>query len=311
MKKLIIQFVVLFLPLMLWAQQDAQYTQYMYNMSVINPGYTTDNFGVLTLGGLHRSQWSGVVGAPNSSNLFAHLPINNKIEVGMSIINDNIGNVVKENNLFFDVAYKLDLEDLGNISFGIKSGFTLFDVNFNGFVLESGDIFTDPDFENNINKTFFNFGTGIYYNTENYYVGLSVPNILSSKHLDRNNGKYQGTENSHFYLTGGYVFELDNQFKIKSAFMLKSVKGAPITLDLTANVLYNNKVEFGLGYRVKDAISGMVNFSVTPEFRIGYAYDYTISNLGPFSTGSHEIIILYNMFLSNLNKGFDKSPRFF
>jgi type IX secretion system PorP/SprF family membrane protein len=142
-------------------------------------------------------------------------------------------------------------------------------------------------------------------------VGLSVPNILSSKHLDRNNGKYQGTENSHFYLTGGYVFELDNQFKIKPTFMLKSVKGAPITLDLTANVLYNNKVEFGLGYRVKDAISGMVNFSVTPEFRIGYAYDHTISNLGPFSTGSHEIIILYNMFLSNLNKGFDKSPRFF
>jgi type IX secretion system PorP/SprF family membrane protein len=311
MKNLTLKLVVLLAPLMLWAQQDAQYTQYMYNMSVINPGYTTDNFGVLTLGGLHRSQWSGVVGAPYSSNLFAHIPLNNNIEVGASIINDNIGDVVKENNLFFDVAYKLNLEELGTISFGIKTGFTLFDVNFNGFSLESGDVFTDPDFETNINKTFFNFGTGVYYNTENYYVGFSIPNILNSKHLDRNNGKYQGTENAHVYVTGGYVFDLNDQFKIKPAFMMKSVKGSPIALDITANVLYNNKVEFGLGYRIEDALSGMVNFSVTPEFRIGYAYDHTISNLGPFSTGSHEIILLYNLFISNLNKGFEKSPRFF
>ncbi|MDP3311820.1 type IX secretion system membrane protein PorP/SprF [Lutibacter sp.] len=311
MRKLILQFIVLFIPFLMWSQQDAQYTQYMYNMSVINPAYTTDNIGVISIGGLHRSQWAGIVGAPKSSNLFAHTPINNNVEIGLTLINDNVGDVVKENNFFVDVAYKLDLEENGNLSFGIKTGITLFDVNFNGFALESGDVFTDPDFDTNINQSFFNFGAGAYYNTNNYYIGLSIPNILKSKHLDRNNGKYQGTEQAHIFLTGGYVVELNNLFKLKPAFMAKSVKGSPITLDITANMLYNNKVEFGIGYRIKDAFSGMINFSVSPEFRIGYAYDHTISNLGPFNSGSHELIVLYDLFILKPTNGFDKSPRFF
>jgi type IX secretion system PorP/SprF family membrane protein len=177
--------------------------------------------------------------------------------------------------------------------------------------LESGDVFTDPDFAENINQSFLNFGAGVYYNTDNYYVGLSVPAILNAKHLDRNNGKYQGSEQAHTYLTGGYVFEINELFKFKPAFMAKAVKGAPISLDLTANVLFDNKVEFGVGYRLEDAFSGMVNFKATPELRIGYAYDHTISNLGPFSSGSHEIFILYDLNILNTNKGFDKSPRFF
>lgn len=295
----------------MWSQQDAQYTQYMYNMSVINPAYTTDNIGVVNLGALHRTQWVGANGAPKSSNIFAHTPINENVEVGFSLVNDNIGDVVKENNLYADFAYKLNLEENGQLSFGLKAGVTFFDVNFNGFVLESGDVFTDPDFAENINQSFFNVGAGVYYNTENYYVGLSVPAILNAKHLDRNNGKYQGTEEAHTYLTGGYVFEINELFKFKPAFMAKMVKGAPISLDLTANVLFDNKVEFGVGYRLDDAFSGMVNFKATPELRIGYAYDHTISNLGPFSSGSHELFILYDLNILNTNKGFEKSPRFF
>jgi type IX secretion system PorP/SprF family membrane protein len=293
----------------MWSQQDAQYTQYMYNMSVVNPAYTTGNIGVINLGALHRTQWVGVDGAPKSSNIFVHAPINEKIEVGFSLVNDNIGDVVKENNLYVDIAYKLNFEENGSLSFGLKTGVTFFDVNFNGFELESGDVFTDPDFAENINESYFNMGAGIYYNTDNYYIGLSIPNILDAKHLDRDNGKYQGTEQAHTFLTGGYVFEINELFKLKPAFMAKAVKGAPISLDLTANVLYNNKVEFGVGYRLEDAFSGMVNFKATPELRIGYAYDHTISNLGPFSSGSHEIFILYDLGL--LNKSSDTSPRFF
>jgi type IX secretion system PorP/SprF family membrane protein len=311
MKNILISFIALMTTVVLWSQQDAQYTQYMYNMSVVNPAYTTGNMGVVNLGALHRTQWVGANGAPKSSNIFAHTPINEKIEVGFSLVNDNIGDVVKENDLYADFAYKLDLEENGKLSFGLKAGVTFFDVNFNGFVLESGDVFTDPDFAENINQSFFNVGAGVYYNTENYYVGLSIPAILNAEHLDRNNGKYQGTEQAHTYLTGGYVFELNELFKFKPAFMAKSVKGAPMSLDLTANVLYDNKVEFGLGYRLEDAFSGMVNFKATPELRIGYAYDHTVSNLGPFSSGSHELFILYDLDILNTNKGFDKSPRFF
>lgn len=311
MKNILITFIALLTTVVMWSQQDAQYTQYMYNMSVVNPAYTTGNIGVVNLGALHRTQWVGANGAPKSSNIFAHTPINENIEVGFSLINDNIGDVVKQNDLYADFAYKLDLEENGKLSFGLKAGVTFFDVNFNGFVLESGDVFTDPDFAENINQSFLNFGAGVYYNTENYYVGLSVPAILNAKHLDRNNGKYQGTEQAHTYLTGGYVFEINELFKFKPAFMAKAVKGAPISLDLTANVLFDNKVEFGVGYRLDDAFSGMVNFKATPELRIGYAYDHTISNLGPFSSGSHEVFILYDLSILGLKKGYDKSPRFF
>ncbi len=311
MRHIIITIIAFMISTLMWSQQDAQYTQYMYNMSVINPAYTTDNIGVINFGVLHRTQWVGVDGAPKSSNLFVHTPINEKIEVGLSLINDNIGDVVKENNLFADFAYKLDLEEHGNLSFGLKAGFTFFDVDFLGFNLESGDIFTDPDFATNISQSFFNMGAGIYFNTDNYYVGLSIPTILNAKHLDRNNGKYQGTEQAHFFLTSGYVFEINDQVKIKPAFMAKAVKGAPISLDLTANVLYNNKIEFGVSYRLEDSFSGMVNFRASSELHIGYAYDHTISNLGPFNSGSHEVFILYNLDISTRNKGFDKSPRFF
>jgi type IX secretion system PorP/SprF family membrane protein len=311
MRKKLITFIAFIVTTLLWSQQDAQYTQYMYNMSVINPAYTTDNLGIVNLGALHRTQWVGVDGAPKSSNLFLHTPLNDKIEVGFSMINDNIGDVVKENNLYADIAYKLNLEENGNLSFGIKTGVTFFDVNFNDFVLESGDVFTDPDFAENINKSYFNFGVGAYYNKDNYYVGLSVPNLLKAKHLDRDNGKYQGSEQMHVFLTGGYVFEISELVKFKPAFMSKIVKGAPIAFDITANVLYDNRFEFGLGYRIEDAFSAMFNVKATPELRIGYAYDHTVSNLGPFSSGSHEIFILYDLDLFNSNPGYNKSPRFF
>jgi type IX secretion system PorP/SprF family membrane protein len=311
MRKILILFITTLLTTVMWSQQDAQYTQYMYNMSVINPAYTTDNLGVLNIGALHRTQWVGVDGAPKSSNLFVHTPLNDKIEVGFSLINDNIGDVVKENNLYADIAYKLNLEEYGNLSFGLKTGVTFFDVNFNDFVLESGDVFTDPDFAENINKSYFNFGVGAYYNKDNYYIGLSILNILNTKYLDRDNGRYQGTEQMHVFLTGGYVFEINELFKFKPAIMTKFVKGAPITLDVTANVLYDNRFEFGLGYRIEDAFSAMVNVRATPELRIGYAYDHTVSNLGPFSSGSHEIFVLYDFDIFNINKGFNKSPRFF
>jgi type IX secretion system PorP/SprF family membrane protein len=309
-----IQIIIIFLCIITLsanAQQDAQYTQYMYNMSVINPAYTTGDIGTVNLGLLHRTQWVSVTGAPKTASFFAHTAIDDKIEVGISFVNDNIGDVVRENNIFGDFAYKLDLEENGNISFGLKAGVTFFDVDFNGFNLESGGISTDPNFANPIHKTYLNIGTGVYYNTDNYYVGLSIPNILKSTHLDENNGQYQGTENSHVFLTGGYVFDINEEFRLKPAFMTKFVKGAPTSLDITANVLYQERFELGVGYRVNDAFSILANFRANDELRIGYAYDSTISNLGPFSSGSHEIIILYDLDILGLNKGYDKSPRFF
>lgn len=293
------------------AQQDPQYTQYMYNMSVVNPAYATGTESILNLGTLYRTQWVGAAGAPKTLTFFGHMPVNKKVELGLSLISDNIGDgAKKENNFFLDFAYVLELNKKHKLSLGLKAGFTSFQTNFNGFQFESGDASTDLAFSENINMFKPNLGIGAFYFTDKYYVGLSVPNVLSSKHIEERNGiNAFGSENPHAFFTGGYVFNLNPSFKFKPAFMSKFVKGAPATFDLTANVLYNNKLEFGVAYRFDDAVSGLVNINVTPDIRIGYAYDYTLSNLGQFNSGTHEIFLLFDLNL--MGRGYDKSPRFF
>jgi type IX secretion system PorP/SprF family membrane protein len=295
-----------------FAQQDPQFTQYMYNMSVINPAYATAEEGILNIGGLYRTQWVGVDGAPKTASFFAHTPINDKIEMGISFTNDNIGDVVNENNVFADFAYVLPVGIESKISFGLKGGFTFFDTNFDGFNLQSGDRNTDIAFNENISRVFPNLGIGAFFFHEKYYLGLSAPNMLSTKHLENENGiKATGVQNVHYFFTGGYIFNLNQNLKLKPAFMAKAVKGAPLSVDITANVLINEKLEAGLGYRLDDAVSALVNFRVTPELRIGYAYDYTTSNLSTFSSGSHEIFILFDVDLFGLKSGYDRSPRFY
>jgi type IX secretion system PorP/SprF family membrane protein len=293
------------------AQQDPQFTHYMYNMSVINPGYATDNEGVINLGGLYRTQWVGAVGAPKTGTLFVHSPIAKRVEVGLSIVSDDIGDVVHENNIYADVAYVIPISETKKLSFGVKAGITLFDADFNGF--QYSDATPDQAFAANINQSFPNVGAGAFYFGENYYLGLSAPNFLTTKHLESKDGlKTTGVEEVHYFLTGGYVFDLSQSVRFKPAFMTKVVTGAPLSMDLTTNFLFNERFELGAGYRVDDSVSGLAAFSITPNFRIGYSYDYTLTNLGDFNSGSHEIFLLFDLDTSNLkSKGYEKSPRFF
>ncbi|MBF4470988.1 type IX secretion system membrane protein PorP/SprF [Flavobacterium sp. HJJ] len=312
MKKLIL-FVFFFLSILkASAQQEPHFTQYMSNMSVINPAYATDTPAILNLGSLYRYQWAGIKGAPKTLTLFAHTPINDKIETGFSLISDDIGDgAKKETNFFADFAYVLQLNETHKLSFGLKAGFTAITTNFNGFQLNSGDVTTDLAFAENTNKTMPNIGAGAYFFADNYYIGISVPNILSAEHPGSSGGKINsfGTHKAHGYLTGGYVFDINEEFKLKPAAMAIFVEGAPVSVDLTANVLYNEKFELGAAYRIGDAVSALMSINVSPNFRIGYSYDYTISNLSQFNSGSHEIVLLYNLNL--LGKGYNKSPRFF
>ena len=294
------------------AQQDPQFTHYMYNMSVINPGYATATEDILNIGGLYRTQWVGMEGAPKTASFFAHTPISEKIELGISFTNDNIGDVIDENNVYADFAYVLPVGLEAKLSLGLKAGFTFFNANFDGFILNSGNVSTDIAFNETIHKTFPNIGIGAFYFTDNYYLGLSAPNMLTTTHLESENGiKSTGVQDIHYFLTGGYVFDINEDLKFKPAFMAKGVKGAPLAIDITANVLINKKLEAGLGYRLNDAISALVNFRVAPDLRIGYSYDFTTSNLGSFNSGSHEIFILFDVDLFGLKGGYDRSPRFF
>ena len=136
--------------------------------------------------------------------------------------------------------------------------------------------------------------------------------MLSSKHIENENGiSATGVQSVHYFFTGGYVFDVNRDIKFKPAFMGKAVKGSPVALDITANFLFHERLEAGLGYRLGDAVSALVNFRITPELRIGYAYDYTTSNLSKFNSGSHEIFILFDVDLFGFKGGYDRSPRFF
>lgn len=300
--------LILILGLLSHAQQDPQYTQYMYNMSVLNPAYATDDDSVMNLGLLYRSQWARSIGGPTTGTFFAHSVITDRLEGGISFIHDEIGDVVKQTNAYADIAYVLPLGERSKLSFGVKAGATFFSTNFDGFVYS--DPLPDSAFEENINQTLPNIGAGLFFFTDHYYLGLSAPNLLETEYLQEDSGVVtQGVDKIHLFFTGGYVMDFSENYKFKPAFMAKYVDGAKLSIDLTANVLIHNKVEFGVGYRFDDSISGIMNFSMSDAMRIGYAYDHTLSNLGRFNSGSHEIFLLFN--IGKLRKGFDKSPRFF
>lgn len=292
------------------AQQDPHYTQYMYNMNVMNPAYAGSKEN-LAIGLLYRAQWVDIEGAPKTGTLSVHSPVGKNVGLGLSAITDRIG-PVDETNVYGDFSYTLNLGGEHRLALGIKAGATFHKVGLfsdigNGHVPD----INDPAFRENSSNTFFNIGTGFFYYTQKYYLALSVPNMLKSKHLDiRNDGReYQfGSETQHYFLTGGYVFDLSENTKFKPSFMLKSAFDAPTSVDASANMMFFDRFEIGATYRLDDSFGGMVNYAVTPNIRVGYAYDRIISDLKVSTQSSHEIMLLFDL---NFPKKVSVSPRYF
>lgn len=292
------------------AQQDPHYTQYMYNMNVMNPAYAGSKEN-LAVGLLYRAQWVDIEGAPKTGTLSVHSPVGKNVGLGLSAITDRIG-PVDETNVYGDFSYTLNLGGEHRLALGIKAGATFHKVGLfsdigNGHVPD----INDPAFRENSSNTFFNIGTGFFYYTQKYYLALSVPNMLKSKHLDiRNDGReYQfGSETQHYFLTGGYVFDLSENTKFKPSFMLKSAFDAPTSVDASANMMFFDRFEIGATYRLDDSFGGMVNYAVTPNIRVGYAYDRIISDLKVSTQSSHEIMLLFDL---NFPKKVSVSPRYF
>jgi len=290
----------------LFGQQDPQYTQYMYNMNVLNPAYAGST-GTLNLGMLARKQWTDIDGAPKTATFSAHAPVARNVGGGFSVIADEIG-PVKEQNIYADLSYTIKTSEEGRLAFGLKGGVTLQRIDLLSIILPQDP--NDPLFQDNVNNTYPNFGAGIFYYTDKFYVSFSVPNILKSTHFEKSNGIIsEASEEMHYFLTSGYVFNLSENTKFKPSFMAKGVTGAPVSIDLNANFLFYERLELGASYRYDDSVSALINFGVTRSFRIGYAYDYNVSDFSYSNTGgSHEIILLYDI---DFNKKNIKSPRFF
>jgi type IX secretion system PorP/SprF family membrane protein len=286
------------------AQQDPHYTQYMYNMNVINPAYAGSKESI-SFGLLFRKQWVNIEDAPTSLSFSGHTPVGKNVGVGLSLISDKIGPVT-EQNVFGDFSYTLKLGGTQRLAFGLKAGASFHKVGLRDIQSSLPDP-SEGVFGTDINDTSLNLGTGVFYYTDKYYVSFSVPNMIKSAHLDYNGREY-GSDVSHYFLTAGYVFDINYELKFKPSFMLKSAFNVSPSVDVSANFLYQEKFELGATYRLEDSFGAMVNFAITPELRIGYAYDHVISDLKITSPSSHEFIILYDLFES---KKVSRSPRFF
>lgn len=294
-----------------FAQQDPQYTQYMYNPIVVNPAYA-GNRGVMSIMGLHRSQWVGLDGAPRTQTLSIHTPISNsRVGLGLSVVNDEIG-PADETYIAADFSYTLPVGDDARLSFGLKGGMHLLNVDFTRLnIFNASDPRLQQNIENRLSPT---VGAGVYYHNERFHMGLSTPNLLQTNHFDGSNDSgatsFIAEERIHFFGMAGYVFDLNDQIKFKPATLVKVVAGAPLQVDLSGNFLFNEKLTLGAAYRWSAAVSALVGFQVSDQMLLGFAYDRETTALGNalYNDGSYELFARFELFNS-----YDKiiTPRFF
>lgn len=303
MKKIIIFFVWILVGASAFAQQDAQYTQYMYNTININPAYAGSR-GVLSVFGLHRTQWVGLDGAPVTNTVSINTPINGtNIGMGLSFVNDRIG-PTDENAISADISYTVKTSETFKLSFGIKATANMFNLDVNK--LNPADQ-GDPRLMNLNNNFTPNIGAGAYFHSDKMYLGLSVPNFFETHRYDDNSVSVN-QERMNFYLIGGYVFDLSPSIKFKPAFLMKAVNGAPLQADVSGNFLFNDKLTLGIAWRWDAAVSAMAGFQITEGLFVGYGYDLETTKLANYNSGSHEVFLRFELF-NRFNKV--TSPRFF
>lgn len=288
------------------AQQDSQYTQYMYNTVAVNPAYAGSR-GVTSVFLLHRNQWVGMDGAPVTNVFSINKPIaHTHFGYGISFVNDRIG-VSDNNTISADVAYSVSTSEKAKLSFGIKASVNLLSVDYTRLTIrDPNDVVLSQ--QNTINNQFSpNVGIGLYWHTSKNYIGISVPNFLETKRYD-DNVSTTSKDKIHYYFIAGSVFYLNQDWQFKPAMMTKLVQGAPLQIDVSANFLFNQKFTFGAAYRLNAAVTGLVGFQVNESWQIGYAYDTDSSKLAHYNSGSHEIFLRFELF-QKLKKVV--SPRFF
>jgi type IX secretion system PorP/SprF family membrane protein len=302
MKTRILLFALMFTSIVTYGQQDAQFTQYMYNTINVNPAYAGSR-GAMSIFALHRTQWVGLDGAPTTNAVSINTPLNSsRLGLGVSIVNDKIG-PTHENTISADLSYTVPTSETFKLSFGIKATANLFDLDVSRLSpKQAGDLSLQ-----NFNKFTPNIGAGIYLHSDKAYLGLSIPNFIETNRYDDNDVK-MFKEKKSYYLIGGYVFDLSSSIKFKPALLTKMVEGAPLQVDISGNFLFNDKFMIGAAYRVSAAMSAMVGFQISDGMYIGYGYDLETTNLDNYNSGSHEIFLRYEIFKNNKKI---TTPRFF
>lgn len=309
MKKVLGSIIFSFFAItMLHAQQDAQYTNYMYNTMNINPAYAGSR-GNLSVFGLHRTQWVGLDGAPTTNTFAIHSPFReSNVGVGLSFMNDVIG-PSDESTISADFSYTINTSDTYKLAFGLRATAHLLNVDFSKLhIYNQGDALAQYNIDNRFSP---NFGAGAYWYSEDTYFGISIPNMLETQHFDKTQVAYSATsvpyERMHYHIIGGKVLDINPDIQFKPAFLAKIVEGAPLQLDLSANFLFQEKFTLGAAYRWDAAMSALAGFQVNDNWFIGYGYDAEVTKLANYNSGSHELFLRYEF----SRKKQVASPRFF
>ena len=273
------------------AQQDPLYTQYMDNLLVINPGYAgSKNIGNALV--VARSQWVSFDGAPATRSFAYNTPVEKKnVGIGFSLLSDRVG-PMKQTGVYVDYSYFLKVSENYKLGMGLKAGVSFFRANLTDLVT----IDPDPIFDNDIYENFLpNIGVGFFLYSENTYFGLSVPRLIENRITrEEVSTEYVNKQQIHLYLVAGHLFKLSDDFQLKPSGMMKWVRNAPVSFDATA--LFGFKEKFWLGgmYRFDAAYGIITQFNPIPALTIGYSFDITLSELGGYQSGSHEIMLSYN-----------------
>ncbi|MBP7508768.1 MAG: type IX secretion system membrane protein PorP/SprF [Prolixibacteraceae bacterium] len=290
-----------------FAQQDPLYTQYMNQLLSINPAYAGAK-GVTSAAAIVREQYTTWPENPRTQTFFVHSPITNEMGLGGTIVNDKI---YKVNNLgiFADYSYSLIFSNDRYLAFGLKAGVSFYSVALTEIDLGHTDP-NDPAFQKDLGYKFLpNAGVGVYYSTPNYYLGFSIPKLISNK--IRNDDIETGVvtkEQIHAFFMGGYVFDITRIIKFKPYFMVRFTPNAPMSADITAQGVFYDRLWLGVTYRIGNSIGLMAQIQATKQLKVGYAYDLTTNDLGPYNTGTHEIFLNFDF---SFGRGRVRSPRYF
>ena len=284
--KYILIFAVLIASGKLFAQQDPSFTLYKYNMNIIIPAFA-ETSGNTELNLNIRSQWINLDGSPETQSISYTKPINDKIGIGFSIVNDRV-DILRETDFTVDFSYKLQISEISNIYLGIKAGGYTFNAD-----LRSKGVIGDPAFDENVSRFNAIFGAGALLKIKKFYATVSTPNLLAGKRVDENDYT-EATSKTHLFTGAGYTFDINDNVKFSSSFMGRFVKGAPSSIDLTGMFEIYDKVELGGSYRFDESVSGIALFKMADWFQLGYAYEFTTSDVKNYSDGTHEIMLRFN-----------------
>lgn len=286
------------------AQQLPQFTQYMYNTISVNPAYAGSR-ETLSVVALHRNQWAGLSDAPKTTTVSVHSPLRNeKIGLGLSFIQDNL--LDNFSYVYADFSYTIQVGIETKLALGLKGGFTHYGLDAS--LRNDPGVGQDPTIANIQDQWNPNLGVGAYLHTNRWYLGVSAPRLFRADYSEQEIAEV--LERVSYYVIGGYVFDISAVTKFKPSFLVKATNGAPLSYDLSANFLFNEKFWLGAAYRINNqtgAIAAITDYQISRQLRIGYTFEYSTSDLNNFSNGTHEVLLMFELFKPKRVK----SPRYF